>query len=241
MQERSNAPPAIEASVPWQPNEHHVVHVAGVGLNPQVALHEVVNGIKVDERIQLTEEIADGNAQRRLHLRELHGNGHQPSVLDLALDEPPKDAPVDGIEEAAHIELENVALRSGAAHGTLHILARSVRAVTGSTRERRGDKCAIENRSHGPVDGMLHDGIPECWRVDRAQLGLADNELTVWLWLVSPVIQRGVQPCQLAAQATLEGKAGPLAPLAATRVQIGVVQRLLAERRVEKLSVSFHR
>lgn len=85
----------VEALRSRHADQHKIIHIPNIMFYPKHAFDEMVKRIKVNQRIDLAEQVADGDAARAIMLGKQHHYIDQASVLDFSLDQAPQDSPVD--------------------------------------------------------------------------------------------------------------------------------------------------
>lgn len=96
-----------------QPEQNEVVDVPAIPTDAEFALHEVIEWVEVDQRVDLAEEVADRDADRLAVIREQHHEVDKPTVLDFSLDLLAQDAAIDPVKEFANIKFQRVAIPAG--------------------------------------------------------------------------------------------------------------------------------
>lgn len=219
----------IQALLPGEANKQHVIHIPHIMGHLELALDKVIHWVEVDERIDLTQQIADGYPNRAIIGGEHHHYLNQGRIFYLALDQPLQNSPVDPVEKLAHIELQGVAVSVVRLQHLLGVFAGLVGSHTNTAGERGVDKGAVKNRVDLPVNRMLHHAILKGRGMDDSLFGLMHHKLEIWARAITPGPQSLAHGLQVGAQAFLKLVAGPLMPLATASVQISLIQIFLAE------------
>ena len=217
-----------------QAEEDEVIDVPAVELRLQHPLDEVVHRVQEDQRVELREQVPDGDADRLAVVGEQHHQVDEAPVLDLPFDQAAQDGPVDPVEELPDVELQRVAAARGGPERLLGVVRGLVGAVTDSAGERLADEGPLEDGSDNGVDRVLDDEVTEGRREDRPPLRLEDQEREVRKRLVRPAVKLVVERVEVARQVRLELKARARSVLVPGGPLVGRHQRLRRECLLEE-------
>ncbi len=191
----------------------HVVHVAGVAPQAQLALGPLIDLVSHQVGQPLAGQVAhrdpygvalvapgravDDGVQQMERCRAAH----------LAANGFFRQAVADAREILAHVHLEHPAGAGG--HHALEPLLHLVRAGVGALARPTGvgvvDHGAVPDRRAHPANRLLRYPVPVRGRQDLAPLGLVDLELPVPAGLIRAPQQLHLQRAQLLPQPVLEG------------------------------------
>ncbi len=188
-QEDFDAALALQRMFSGQAKQNKVVYVAAITFHLQLALDETIQWVQVNQRVQLAQQIANGNTDGFTVIGEDHQQVHESTVLDLALDLLPQNVAINAVEEFADIQFQRIGIGPRGSERPLRIIRRFMGAIADPAGERLLDQSAVEDRVNHPVNRVLDHQISKGWGKYLPLFWLVHHEGVVRLGLITTIMQ----------------------------------------------------
>lgn len=239
-QKINNPVSAINGLSVRQAEQNEVVHITTVAPNSEFALNKMVDRVEIDERVELTQQVSDWDAQWLAMISKHHHQIHETAVFDPPLNQTPQNNAVDAIEKLSDVEFQGIAVSINGLERSLGVVRSSMCAFPCPTSKRLIDESRVENGVNQPIDCMLHYQVAERRSEYLPRLWFRDHETDVRRRPIQSFAQLARQVVDIPCQPALELIARHRPTLAARRSRKRIQQRIPGERLAIEISNALH-